>query len=53
MIEVKDHPFYEGTQGHPEFKSRPNHAHPLFRGFVKAAKEYAKEKESRNQLNKE
>ena len=28
-------------------------AHPLFRGFVKAAKEYAKEKESRNQLNKE
>ena len=44
---------HEGTQGHPEFKSRPNHAHPLFRGFVKAAKEYAKEKESRNQLNKE
>ena len=34
MIEIKDHPFYEGTQGHPEFKSRPNHAHPLFRGFV-------------------
>ena len=37
MIEIKDHPFYEGTQGHPEFKSRPNHAHPLFRGFVQAA----------------
>ena len=30
MIEIKDHPFYEGTQGHPEFKSRPNHAHPCF-----------------------
>ena len=53
MIEIKDHPFYEGTQGHPEFKSRPNHAHPLFRGFVKAADAYAKEKESRKQQNKE
>lgn len=37
MIEVKDHPFYIGTQGHPEFKSRPNHPHPLFRGFIQAA----------------
>ena len=53
MIEIKDHPFYEGTQGHPEFKSRPNHAHPLFRGFVKAADAYVKEKESRKQQNKE
>ena len=53
MIEITEHPFFVGTQGHPELKSRPNHAHPLFRGFVKAAKEYAKEKESRNQLNKE
>ncbi len=33
------HPFYIGTQGHPEFKSRPNHAHPLFAGLVKAAVE--------------
>ena len=40
MIEIRDHPFFEGTQGHPEFKSRPNHAHPLFRGFVGAAAEY-------------
>ncbi|MBO5504737.1 MAG: CTP synthase, partial [Lachnospiraceae bacterium] len=37
MIELKDHPFYLGTQAHPEFKSRPNHPHPLFRGFVEAA----------------
>ncbi len=37
MIELKDHPFFIGTQGHPELKSRPNRAHPLFRGFVKAA----------------
>ncbi|MFQ7311111.1 MAG: CTP synthase [Sellimonas sp.] len=37
MIELKDHPFYIGTQAHPEFKSRPNRAHPLFAGFVQAA----------------
>src|SRR5699024_3632086 len=42
MIEIRDHPFFEGTQGHPEFKSRPNHAHPLFRGFVGAAAESSK-----------
>ena len=53
MIEIKDHPFYEGTQGHPEFKSRPNHAHPLFRGFVKAADDYAKLKKSRQTKNQE
>jgi CTP synthase len=43
MVEVKDHPFYIGTQAHPEFKSRPNNAHPLFRGLVEAAKKYAEE----------
>lgn len=37
MIEIRKHPFFIGTQGHPEFKSRPNHAHPLFRGFIEAA----------------
>ncbi len=31
------HPFYVGTQAHPELRSRPNHAHPLFRGLVSAA----------------
>lgn len=41
MIELKDHPYYVATQAHPEFKSRPNHAHPLFAGLVKAAGEYA------------
>ena len=34
----KDHPFYLGTQFHPEFKSRPFAPHPLFTAFVKAAK---------------
>jgi CTP synthase len=38
-IEVADHPFYVGVQYHPEFKSRPNKAHPLFVGFVSAALE--------------
>lgn len=36
-IELPDHPFYIGVQFHPEFKSRPNRAHPLFKGFVAAA----------------
>ena len=45
MIEIPENPFFIGTQGQPEFKSRPNHAHPLFRGFVKAAANRRKQKE--------
>ncbi len=37
MVEIKDHPFFVATQAHPEFKSRPNRAHPLFRGLIEAA----------------
>ncbi len=36
MVEITDHPFYIAVQFHPEFLSKPNHPHPLFRGFVKA-----------------
>lgn len=36
-VELTDRPFYVGVQFHPEFKSRPNAAHPLFVGFVAAA----------------
>lgn len=36
IIEIKNHPFFVGVQFHPEFLSRPLHAHPLFRVFVKA-----------------
>jgi CTP synthase len=36
------HPFYIATQAHPELKSRPNHAHPLFAGLVEAALERQK-----------
>jgi CTP synthase len=41
MAELKDHPFMIGTQSHPEFLSRPNRPHPLFAGFIKAAKDHA------------
>ncbi len=37
IIELKNHPFFVGTQFHPEFKSRPLNPHPLFRDFVKAS----------------
>jgi CTP synthase len=37
MIEAIDHPYFLATQAHPEFRSRPNRAHPLFAGLVKAA----------------
>lgn len=37
MIEIADHPWFIATQAHPEFKSRPNRPHPLFKGFVEAA----------------
>ena len=37
IVEIKDHPWFVGTQFHPEFKSRPTKPHPLFREFVKAA----------------
>jgi CTP synthase len=37
MVEIKDHPWFLGCQFHPEFKSRPNCAHPIFVSFMKAA----------------
>ena len=37
MVEIADHPWFVGCQFHPEFKSRPDRPHPLFRGFVAAA----------------
>lgn len=37
IIEIPDHPFFMGTQGHPEYKSRPLKPHPLFMGFIEAA----------------
>jgi CTP synthase len=37
IIELPDHPFFIASQFHPEFKSRPDAPHPLFRGFMGAA----------------
>jgi len=37
MIELPDHPFFIATQFHPEFRSRPNRPHPLFKGLIEAA----------------
>jgi CTP synthase len=37
IIELRDHPWFVGVQFHPEFKSRPTQAHPLFREFVRAS----------------
>ncbi len=39
MVELPEHPWYVGCQFHPEFKSRPDRPHPLFRGFVTAVLE--------------
>ncbi len=44
MIEIPEHPWFIAGQFHPEFKSRPNKPHPLFRGFVNAALEYSRGK---------
>jgi len=37
IVELRDHPFFVGTQFHPEFRSRPNRPHPLFREFMRSA----------------
>jgi CTP synthase len=43
IVEIDDHPFFLGTQFHPEFKSRPNRPHPLFASFIEASLHYARE----------
>ena len=40
MVEIPNHPWFVACQFHPEFKSRPNKPHPLFRGFVTAASKH-------------
>jgi len=41
IIEIPDHPWFVATLFHPEFKSRPNRPHPLFRDFIKAVRKHA------------
>jgi CTP synthase len=43
IAELRDHPFMVGSQFHPEFKSRPNRPHPLFVGFVHAARDFRRQ----------
>ena len=40
LIELRDHPYFVGCQCHPEFQSKPNKPHPLFRGFIQACLNY-------------
>lgn len=42
MIEIENHPWFLACQFHPEFKSKPDRAHPLFREFIASALEYQK-----------
>jgi len=44
IVELRDHPWFVAVQFHPEFKSRPDRPHPLFRDFIGAALKYAKNK---------
>ena len=46
-VEIPKNKFFIGVQFHPEFKSRPQKAHPIFREFVKAAKENRLQKEEK------
>ncbi|MCL5271428.1 MAG: CTP synthase [bacterium] len=52
MLELPDHPWFIGCQFHPEFKSRPLSPHPLFQGFIGAAKVHARAAQAAAQLGK-
>ena len=53
IVELAEHPWFLGTQFHPEFKSRPNQPHPLFRDFVGAAITHKGAREGPLSLNDE
>jgi CTP synthase len=40
LIELREHPYFVGCQYHPEFQSKPNKPHPLFKGFIQACLTY-------------
>ena len=44
-VEIPQNRFFVAGQFHPEFKSRPNRAHPLFKGFIKAAVDYREDQQ--------
>ncbi|MFH1059834.1 MAG: CTP synthase [Pseudomonadota bacterium] len=47
IVELKDHPWFLGCQFHPEFRSRPMNAHPLFRDFIRAAVRHSHEQQAK------
>ncbi len=51
IVEVTDHPWFVAVQFHPEFKSQPTKAHPLFASFVEAAVERHAGRAERNKPN--
>jgi CTP synthase len=53
LIELRDHPYFVGCQYHPEFQSKPNKPHPLFRGFIQASLEYQHRRENPETTSKE
>ncbi len=53
IIELPDHPWFVGVQFHPEFKSKPTQAHPLFRDFIAAALRHRQLRESNRTDNRE
>ena len=50
IVELPGHPWFVGVQFHPELKSRPNKAHPLFREFIAAAKSNGKSQRDLNEI---
>lgn len=51
FIEIEDHPYWVATQAHPEFKSRPDRPHPLFRELIGAALEFRETREARSSVS--
>jgi CTP synthase len=47
FIELENHPFWVGTQAHPEFKSRPDRPHPLFQGLMAASLSYQDQRQGK------
>jgi CTP synthase len=52
IVEIPDHPWFVACQFHPEFTSTPRDGHPLFSGFISAARSYAKTKSAKNKSGK-
>jgi CTP synthase len=51
MVELPSHPYFVASQFHPEFKSRPNRAHPLFVGLITAAIQHSQDRRSQPSTN--